>query len=141
MSAGFLYHRPLRFAETDMAGVGHFAAILALVEEAWHAWLAKLGESVHPAHAPLGAEPVGWPIVSISSDFRHPVRFQDDIRVLLNVERLGTRSLRLRFTLEGPHGEFGSGTIATACATQSTDGTWSARPIPASLAAKLTGGH
>jgi acyl-CoA thioesterase FadM len=141
MSAGFHYHRPLRFADTDMAGVGHFAAILTLVEEAWHAWLTKLGECVHPAHAPAGAEPVGWPIVSITSDFRHPVRFQDVIRVLLSVERLGARSLRLRFTLEGPNGEFGSGSLTTACATQSADGSWSARPIPASLAAKLAGGR
>lgn len=141
MSAGFHYHRPLRFADTDMAGVGHFAAILTLVEEAWHAWLEKLGESIHPAHAPDGAEPVGWPIVSISSDFRHPVRFRDDIRVLLHLERLGARSLRLRFTLEGPGGEFGSGSLATACATQAADGTWTARPIPARLAAKLTGGR
>lgn len=139
MSTGFYYHRPLRFADTDMAGVAHFSAILNLVEEAWHAWLAKLGESVHPAHAPQGAEPVCWPIVSISSDFRHPVRFQDDVRVLLNVERLGARSLKLRFTLEGPRGEFASGSLATACTTQNADGTWSARPIPAGLAAKLTG--
>ncbi|MFM7181032.1 MAG: acyl-CoA thioesterase [Verrucomicrobiales bacterium] len=139
MSTGFHYHRALRFADTDMAGVGHFAAILTLVEEAWHAWLAKLGEAVHPAHAPEGAEPVGWPIVSITSDFRQPVHFQDEIRVLLSVERLGARSLRLRFTLEGPKGEFGSGSITTACTIQSDDGTWSARPIPASLAAKLTG--
>ena len=141
MSTGFHYHRPLRFADTDMAGVGHFAAILNLVEEAWHAWLAKLGESVHPAHAPEGAEPVGWPIVSIGCDFRHPVRFRDDIRVLLNVERLGARSLKLRFTLEGPRGEFASGSLATACATQAEDGTWSARPIPAGLASKLTGAY
>lgn len=139
MSSGFYYHRPLRFAETDMAGVGHFAAILTVVEEAWHAWLTKLGESVHPAHAPAGAEPVGWPVVSIASDFRHPVHFQDDIRVLLAVERLGARSLRLRFTLEGPQGEFGSGSLTLACANQAANGTWSARPVPTRLAAKLTG--
>lgn len=141
MIHGFQYHRLLRFSDTDMAGVGHFAAILTIVEEAWHAWLTKLEESVHPAHTPAGAEPVGWPIVSITSDFRHPVRFQEEIRVLLNVERLGARSLKLRFSLEGPHGEFGSGTFAIACATQTADGAWSARPIPASLAAKLSRSH
>ena len=141
MSAGFHYHRPLRFAETDMAGVGHFASILTIVEEAWHAWLTNLGESVHPAHAPAGAEPVGWPVVSITSDFQKPARFQDDIRVLLQVERLGARSLKLCFSLEGPRGELGSGSLTTACATRAADGTWSARPIPASLAAKLAGAH
>lgn len=139
MSTGFYYRRTLRFADTDMAGVGHFSAITTIVEEAWHAWLGKLKESVHPAFAPAGAEPVGWPIVSLQIDFRHPVRFGDEINVLLAIERLGARSIKLRFTLEGPQGEFANGSISTVCTTQDAQGQWVARPIPRSLAEKLLG--
>lgn len=137
MSTGFHYRRSLRFADTDMAGVGHFAAITTIVEEAWHAWLGKLKESVHPAFAPEGAEPVGWPIVSLQIDFRQPVRFGDEITVLLAVEHLGTRSIKLRFSLECPQGEFAQGSISTVCTTLDNDGHWVARPIPRSLAGKL----
>ena len=135
----FHYRRPLRFADTDMAGVGHFAAILTIVEEAWHAWLQDLGESVHPATAPTGAEPVGWPIVSLSADFAKPVRFGDEITTLLTIDHLGTRSIRLHFALQSGQGEFASGTIATACTHLGADGQWQSRPIPAALVEKLTG--
>ena len=134
----FLYHRPLRFADTDMAGVGHFAAILTIVEEAWHAWLQHLGECVHPAHAPDGAEPVGWPIVSLSADFAKPVRFGDEITAALTIEHLGTRSIRLHFALQANQHEFAAGSVSTACTHLDSAGHWQSRPVPAALAKKLT---
>ena len=138
MSTGYIYRRNLRFADTDMAGVGHFASVLVLVEEAWHAWLTNLGESVHPATAPAGAEPVGWPVVSVKIDYRHPVRFGDAIAVLLLPSRIGARSIQLQFSLDGPDGEFASGTFTAVCTTQISTGEWQSRAIPHSLAAKLS---
>lgn len=127
----------MRFADTDMAGVAHFSAVLTLVEEAWHAWLAKLGESVHPAHAPAGAEKCGWPVVSVGCDFRHPLQFGESASIALTVERMGARSIRLRFTINGPRGETAVGHYAVVCATQGEGGAWQARPLPASMVASM----
>jgi len=132
MRYGFVYRRELRFAETDMAGVGHFSDVITLVEEAWHSWLGKMGESVHPATAPEGAEKVGWPVVSVGCDFRQPLHFNEQITVTLAVERMGTRSIRLRFTIDGPRGESAHGHFAVVCATPGENG-WQARAIPASM--------
>ena len=46
MSCGFLYERRVAFADTDMAGVAHFTAILRWVEEAEAAWLRAKGEAL-----------------------------------------------------------------------------------------------
>jgi acyl-CoA thioesterase FadM len=139
MSDKFLYRRALRFAETDMAGVGHFAAILTMVEEAWHAYLADLGECVHPACAPPGADPVGWPVASLQVDFLHPVHFGEHLAILLEVARVGSRSVTLRFTIKGPAAAIAQGSITTVCTTLAGSGQWSPRPLPSSLAGKLSG--
>lgn len=138
MKPEFSYRRALRFAETDMAGVGHFAAILTLVEEAWHAWLGSLGECVHPAACPAGAEPVGWPVVSLNVEFLRPVHFAEHLEVRLAVTRLGRSSVTLEFTIIGTAGNCARGTFITVCSAPAADGQWQAHPLPASLVAKFT---
>lgn len=139
MRMGFVYRRALRFAETDMAGVGHFSAVLTLIEEAWHAWLLEMGQSPHPSAAPPGAEGVGWPVVSVSCDFAKPLHFNEEVAVTLVVERLGPRSVRMRFTLEGAAGESAAGHFAVACAVPDDSGGWVPRQVPERLNTAISG--
>ena len=137
MNAIFLHRRPVRFRETDMAGIVHFTAVLGLVEEAWHEWLAAAGIAAHPSVAADGADAVGWPVVSITGNFRASLRFGEMAEARLEITRTGKSSLTLAFQIS-PHGESGaSGTVTFVCAEQSNDGTWHARDLPATLAERL----
>ena len=43
MATGFVYHRRVTFAETDMAGIVHFSNFYRYMEEAEHAFLRSRG--------------------------------------------------------------------------------------------------
>ena len=137
MPAEFTHRRALRFAETDMAGVGHFSSLVTLAEEAWHAWLDALGECVHPDAAPPGADPAGWPVVSLHVDFLRPIRFGDSIEIRLAAEPAGTRRIALRFAFITANGEAAAGTLTVACAARDAMGNWRSRDLPDCLATKL----
>jgi YbgC/YbaW family acyl-CoA thioester hydrolase len=87
----FTYARRATFAETDVAGIVHFANFFRYMEEAEHAFLRSLGISVHPGAASPGA--VGWPRVSVSCEFRQPLRFEDEFVVEVLVEEVRPRAV------------------------------------------------
>ena len=137
MNAIFFHRRPVRFRETDMAGLVHFTAVLGLVEEAWHEWLAAAGIAAHPSVAAVGTDALGWPVVSITGDFRASLRFGQIAEVRLEITRTGKSSLTLAFQIAPPGGAGASGTVTFVCAEQADDGTWHARNLPPALAEKL----
>ncbi len=139
MTATFCHHRPVQFRDTDLAGVVHFTAVLAMVEEAWHTWLGKRGLAVHPASAPEGEEAVGWPVVAVTCDYRGPLRFGATAAVELEVGRAGGRSLELVFRVKAPAGLVAEGRYAVACCFPDADGGWRVRPLPARLVERLAG--
>ena len=47
MGFDFTHQRQVEFAETDMAGIVHFANFFRWMESAEHAFLRSLGHSVH----------------------------------------------------------------------------------------------
>ena len=137
MNATFLHRRPVRFRETDMAGLVHFTAVLGLVEEAWHEWLAAAGIAAHPSVAAEDADAVGWPVVSISADYRNSLRFGQHAEVRLELTRVGNSSLTLGFRIAHPGQSGASGTVVFVCAAPAADGTWHARPLPDGIADRL----
>lgn len=68
--------RLVEFADTDMAGIMHFANYFRIMEATEHAFFRSLGLSVHSQH---GAEMVGWVRVSAACDYRRPLRYQDEV--------------------------------------------------------------
>jgi YbgC/YbaW family acyl-CoA thioester hydrolase len=91
MPSRFTYPRRATFAETDVAGIVHFANFVRYMEEAEHEFLRSLGISVHPGTAGPGA--VGWPRVSVSCEFRKPLRFEDEFVVEVLVEEVRPRAV------------------------------------------------
>ncbi|MGH1364738.1 MAG: acyl-CoA thioesterase [Calditrichia bacterium] len=96
MAHEFYLRRRVEFAETDMAGIVHFANFFRYMEQAEHAFLRSLGYTVHPHET---TEYSGWPRVHANCDFKTPVRFEDELQVHLQVIRKGTKSLSYRFTI------------------------------------------
>ena len=88
----FSTRRRVAFCATDLAGVMHFSNYLRWMEDAEHAFWRSLGLSVH---APDAATPYSWPRVSVSCEYRAPLRFEDEAELRLRLVNLGGRSLTL----------------------------------------------
>src|SRR6266496_2870167 len=84
----------VEFADTDMAGIMHFANFFRYMEETEHAFLRSLGLSVHMRE---GARILGLPRVSAACDFRAPLRYQDRVQVHLRVREKKEKSLTYDF--------------------------------------------
>jgi len=112
----FKLTRRIEFAETDMAGIVHFANFFRMMEATEHAFFRSLGFTIH-GHDEGGT--TGWPRVSASCDFRGPLRFEDEVEIHLVVAEVRSRSIRYRFifrkTADGT--EVAHGAMVAVCAT------------------------
>jgi acyl-CoA thioester hydrolase len=133
LSAPFTIVRRVQFAETDMAGVVHFANFFRYMEEAEHAFWRSIGESVHSGGA---NEVVGWPRASASCDYLSPLRFDDEVTLSVTISELGGKSVtfEIDFTCAGKRVARGR-TRAVYCRIEA--GRFESTPIPAELRAKL----
>lgn len=90
----FKYRRLVEFADTDLAGIMHFANFFRFVECAEHAYFRSLGFRVHTAN---GADHQGWPRLEVSCKYFKPARFEQTLEICLRIEELRTSSLRYGF--------------------------------------------
>ena len=72
MPAIFTLTRRVQFAETDLAGVMHFANYFRWMEEIEHAFFRSMGLSIMSEH---DGHPIGWPRGRVSCEYFGPVRF------------------------------------------------------------------
>jgi YbgC/YbaW family acyl-CoA thioester hydrolase len=94
MAYEFRVQRLVEFAETDAAGIMHFANYFRIMESVEHAFIRSLGQSVHEQD---GHTMAGWPRVEVSCRYFAPVRFQDTVEVHLLVERKTDKAITYRF--------------------------------------------
>ena len=135
MAYEFIYRRRIEFAETDLAGIVHFANFYRMMENAEHAFFRSLGFSVHHA---FDGQLVGWPRVSAACEFMKPLRFEDEVDVHLLVAEIRNRSLRYGFRFWKEDGavrvEVARGQVTTVCAAMDRlTGKMGAVAIPAVL--------
>ena len=134
MPGEFAIRRRIQFAETDMAGIVHFANFFRMMEEVEHAFFRSVGLSVSMQHDGMH---VGWPRVSTSCDFFGPVKFEQEVELKLRVTRLGEKSFsyEVDFLLEGRRMALGKTT--SVCCQLLPDGSMKSIPIPEALRARL----
>ena len=96
----FHTQRRIEFADTDMAGIVHFARFFVFMETAEHEFQRTLGSTIHFEHE---GEHIGWPRVATSCEFRSPARLGDVLDIHVRVVRKGNKSLTwgFRFSCEG----------------------------------------
>ena len=120
MAFEFKITRRVEFAETDMAGIVHFASFFQYMEEAEHAFYRSLGFSVHQ---PTDDGFVGWPRVQATCDFRRPLRFEEQIEVHLLVRDKQAKSIEYQFVFrarrDSGNVEVARGTLKVVCAVRS----------------------
>ena len=134
MPSEFSILRRVQFAETDMAGIVHFANYFRMMEEVEHAFFRSLGLSVAMQYEGMH---VGWPRVSVSCDYFGPVRFEQEVELRLRVARLGEKSFNYEvdFLVDGRRMALGKTT--SVCCELRPDGTMRSIPIPATIREKL----
>ena len=134
----FKLTRRIEFAETDMAGIVHFANFFRMMEATEHAFFRSLGFTIH-GHDEGGT--TGWPRVSASCDFCAPLRFEDEVEIHLLVAEVRSRSIRYQFIFRkvADGTEVARGTVAAVCATvEKATGKLVPVPIPERIRAQIT---
>ncbi len=119
--------RRIEFADTDMAGIVHFARFFVFMETAEHEFLEGLGTPVHFRHQ---GRDVGWPRLAAACEYKSPARLGDVLDIHLTVVRKGTRAMTYgaRFTREGRL--VAEGQISSIFCALHGDGDRKLQPIP-----------
>src|SRR5215203_1659154 len=135
MLTEFSIPRRIQFAETDMAGIAHFSNFFRMMEEVEHAFFRSIGLSVSMQHDGMH---VGWPRVSTGCEFFGPVRFEDQVELVMRVTKVGEKSFNYEvdFNVAGRRVALGKMT-SVCCALE--DGAMRSIPIPAAIREKLKG--
>lgn len=135
----FCHRVEVAFADTDLAGIVHFANFLRYAENTEHAFLRSLGL---PVHTTEGARQWGWPRLAVACDYHRPARFGDRLRVAILGAEVRTNSLTYGFWIfgpsAGPAGLVASGRCSIIHVTLETaTGEIRKLPVPAELRAAL----
>jgi YbgC/YbaW family acyl-CoA thioester hydrolase len=134
MAEPFRTRRRVEFADTDMAGIAHFANFFRWMESAEVDFLASRGLSV-ALH--WQGEKIGFPRVSASCDFVKTVTFPDVVEVAVSVERVGVKSVTYAFAFSKDGEPVANGRITAVCCRVRPDHGIESIEIPEGLRAKL----
>ena len=131
----FTLTRRVQFAETDMAGIMHFANYYRWMEEIEHAFFRSRGLSIRQ---PMGDWVASWPRVKSECTYKRPVRFEDEVELALRVIRLSDKTLTHEVTFMHDGNEVACGaTTIVCCRVESGD--FKSIPIPDEIRTKLQG--
>lgn len=97
----FSVRKRVDFADTDLAGIVHFANFFRYMENAEHAYYRSLGFSVHPQSESGGhdTEPssVAWPRVSASCQYKKPLRFEQEFTIEIRIVAMQSKTIEYEF--------------------------------------------
>lgn len=126
--------RRIEFADTDMAGIVHFANFFRFMEAAEVEFLRSRGLSVA---LNWEGQRIGLPRVSASCDFVRPATFQDVLDVAVRVQAIGKKSITYSFEFSKGGETVARGQVTCVCCRVVGDHQLESIPIPASFRAKL----
>ena len=133
--AQFTHQRRVAFAETDMAGIMHFANYYRFMEEAEHAFFRSY-ELTIMQHLEDG-NVVVWPRVSATCSFEAPAYYDDLLDIELTVERIGVKSLTFYIEFKRNGQRTAHGRMKTACCLCRPGGQLESMEIPAIYLEKI----
>ena len=84
-----------RYAETDQMGVIHHGTYATYFELARIEWLSSLGLS----YAKLEAQGILLPVLSLSTEFIHPLHFEDQIQIQIYLDSEPTSILDFSYKI------------------------------------------
>jgi len=113
MSAQFVTTPRVEFAETDAAGIVHFANFYRYMEEAEHQFFRSLGLSIMEEQ-PDGSH-VTWPRVFAQCTFEASARFEDELEIRLDIVEKGVKTLTLSVEFHLGETRLAYGVLKTVC--------------------------
>jgi len=126
--------RRIEFADTDMAGIVHFANFFRFMEAAEQEFLRARGLSVA---LDWEGQAIGFPRVSASCDYLKPARFEDELGVTVRVARVGRKSVTYAFEFSNGGEVIARGQISTVCCRVAADQQLESLEIPAAVRRRL----
>lgn len=124
----FRYRRRVEFAETDLAGIAHFAMLFRYMEEAEHALWRAAGLSIAKS-----GENVGWPRVAASLDFKAPLHFEDEFEVVVTIEKVSRSSISYRHVIMKGETVIAEGTMTAVHVDKKPGEALKSAPIPQAI--------
>ena len=134
MATPFRTTRRIEFADTDMAGIVHFANFFRFMESAEVEFLRASGLSVAMTWEGMK---IGFPRVSASCDYLRPIRFQDVVEVTVRLHNLGRKSVTYAFEFFKDGEMIAKGQVSSVCCLVRESHQIESMPIPPALRAKL----
>jgi len=128
-----LTRRRMEFADTDMAGIVHFARFFVFMETAEHRFREALGHPV--SWTGEDGVPLTWPRVAATCDYRRPARCGDELEIRTRIVDRGTSSLTFAFTFRRGDEILAEGRLTSVCCR--LEPTVHAVPIPPDLASAI----
>lgn len=110
----YVSRQPVRFADIDRAGIVYYPRFF----DFWHRALEDFfNEDVGIAyHKLIDDRRIGLPVVHVEADFRRPLGHGDMVAIELSVDRVGEKSVTIRYRMIRPAGDVAAeGTITHAC--------------------------
>ena len=126
--------RRIEFADTDMAGIVHFANFFRFMEAAEVAFLRSRGLSVMQ---PWEGQRISFPRVAASCDYLKPARFEDVLDIEVTLARLGRKSVTYAFEFSLKGEPIARGQVSSVCCRMHEDHRIESIEIPASVRALL----
>ena len=105
--------RRVQFYETDAAGIVHFSWFYRYMEEAEHALWRKADLSISPRDAEIG-----FPRVSATFDFHHPLHFEDEFEITITVVKITTKTIQYRTVITCQQRDIATGSMIVACVSK-----------------------
>jgi acyl-CoA thioester hydrolase len=133
-SSIFRVQRRIEFADTDMAGIVHFANFFRFMESAEVEFLRSRGFSVAMEWE---GQRIGMPRVSASCDFIRPVTFQDVVEITVRVLKVGRSSVTYGFEFFKAGELVARGQVSSVCCRVLPDNRLESMEIPAAFREKL----
>ena len=128
----FRYTRRVQFAETDMAGIVHFAEFFRFMEEAEHALWRSAGLTIAKAH-----EDIGWPRVATRFDFKAPLHFEDEFDVYLTMGKVTRSTITWECRVMRGETLIGEGSSTTVHVDKKPGEMLRSKPIPPAIVDSL----
>ena len=134
MPGKFRTRRRVEWADTDQAGIVHFARFFVFMEAAEHAFWRSLGLSVHSQR---DGDIISWPRLTAECEYFRPVAFEDVLDIHVHLEKQGEKSLSFRFDFHCGGEHIAQGRLKIACCVCNPGEAIRAIPIPDFITRKL----
>ncbi|WP_442485455.1 acyl-CoA thioesterase [Aeoliella sp. SH292] len=135
MSQVYITQRMVEFADTDMAGIMHFASFFHYMESVEHEFIRSLGMSVY---SQINGQSISFPRVSAKCEFKSPAKCEDVLDARLILTRIGRSSLSYQIDFSRMGQPVAVGEVTCVCCHIYHDRPPESTPLPDEFLEVLT---